>query len=55
MNMNRQGQSCSSTSRVFVHASLHKQVIAELHDCPCRFMFMPLIAATAAFLGYAYA
>jgi betaine-aldehyde dehydrogenase len=30
MNMNRQGQSCSSTSRVFVHASLHKQVIAEL-------------------------
>jgi betaine-aldehyde dehydrogenase len=30
MNMNRQGQSCSSTSRVFVHTSLHKQVIAEL-------------------------
>ncbi len=30
MNMNRQGQSCSSTSRVFVHASLHKEVIAEL-------------------------
>jgi betaine-aldehyde dehydrogenase len=30
MNMNRQGQSCSSTSRVFVHASLHKQVVAEL-------------------------
>lgn len=30
MNMNRQGQSCSSTSRVFVHASLHEQVIAEL-------------------------
>ena len=26
MNMNRQGQSCSSTSRVFVHASLHKEV-----------------------------
>jgi betaine-aldehyde dehydrogenase len=30
MNMNRQGQSCSSTSRVFVHASLHKDVVAEL-------------------------
>jgi betaine-aldehyde dehydrogenase len=30
MNMNRQGQSCSSTSRVFVHASLHKSVVAEL-------------------------
>ncbi len=30
MNMNRQGQSCSSTSRVFVHAALHEQVIAEL-------------------------
>ena len=25
MNMNRQGQSCSSTSRVFVHASLHDE------------------------------
>jgi betaine-aldehyde dehydrogenase len=30
MNMNRQGQSCSSTSRVFVHSSLHKHVVAEL-------------------------
>ncbi|MFY9760911.1 MAG: aldehyde dehydrogenase family protein [Xanthobacteraceae bacterium] len=30
MNMNRQGQSCSSTSRVFVHGSLHKAVIEEL-------------------------
>ena len=30
MNMNRQGQSCSSTSRVFVHASLHEDVVAEL-------------------------
>ncbi len=30
MNMNRQGQSCSSTSRVFVHASLHEPVIEEL-------------------------
>jgi betaine-aldehyde dehydrogenase len=30
MNMNRQGQSCSSTSRVFVHASLHKAVTQEL-------------------------
>jgi betaine-aldehyde dehydrogenase len=30
MNMNRQGQSCSSTSRVFVHASLHKVVTEEL-------------------------
>jgi len=30
MNMNRQGQSCSSTSRVFVHSSLHKAVTEEL-------------------------
>jgi betaine-aldehyde dehydrogenase len=30
MNMNRQGQSCSSTSRVFVHSSLHKSVVTEL-------------------------
>lgn len=30
MNMNRQGQSCSSTSRVFVHESLHKEVAEEL-------------------------
>jgi betaine-aldehyde dehydrogenase len=30
MNMNRQGQSCSSTSRVFVHASLHQPVLDEL-------------------------
>ena len=30
MNMNRQGQSCSSTSRVFVHASLHQPVLEEL-------------------------
>jgi betaine-aldehyde dehydrogenase len=30
MKMNRQGQSCSSTSRVFVHASLHKDMVAEL-------------------------
>ena len=30
MNMNRQGQSCSSTSRVFVHESLHKEVREEL-------------------------
>ncbi len=30
MNMNRQGQSCSSTSRVFVHASLHAPVLDEL-------------------------
>ncbi|GBE44458.1 MAG TPA: aldehyde dehydrogenase family protein [Rhizobiales bacterium] len=30
MNMNRQGQSCSSTSRVLVHASLHEQVRDEL-------------------------
>jgi len=30
MNMNRQGQSCSSTSRVFVHTSLHDSVAAEL-------------------------
>ena len=30
MNMNRQGQSCSSTSRVFVHTSLHQHVVDEL-------------------------
>ncbi len=30
MNMNRQGQSCSSTSRVLVHESLHDEVRAEL-------------------------
>jgi betaine-aldehyde dehydrogenase len=30
MNMNRQGQSCSSTSRVFVHESLHEAVVEEL-------------------------
>ena len=30
MNMNRQGQSCSSTSRVFVHDSLHGAVTDEL-------------------------
>jgi betaine-aldehyde dehydrogenase len=30
MNMNRQGQSCSSTSRVFVHASLHRAVVEEI-------------------------
>ncbi|MBL93938.1 MAG: aldehyde dehydrogenase [Magnetovibrio sp.] len=30
MNMNRQGQSCSSTSRVFVHADLQDAVTAEL-------------------------
>ena len=30
MNMNRQGQSCSSTSRVFVHESLHDDVLGAL-------------------------
>ena len=30
MNMNRQGQSCSSTSRVLVHESLHAAVVEEL-------------------------
>ncbi len=30
MNMNRQGQSCSSTSRVLVHQSLHAKVVKEL-------------------------
>ena len=30
MNMNRQGQSCSSTSRVLVHRSLHGAVVEEL-------------------------
>jgi len=30
MNMNRQGQSCSSTSRVFVHSSIHRSVVTEL-------------------------
>ena len=30
MNMNRQGQSCSSTSRVFVHESLQRAVVEEI-------------------------
>lgn len=30
MNLNRQGQSCSSTSRVFVHEGLHDQVVKRL-------------------------
>ena len=30
MNMNRQGQSCSSTSRVLVHQDLHDAVIDEM-------------------------
>lgn len=30
MNLNRQGQSCSSTSRVFVHEALHDAVVDEL-------------------------
>ncbi len=30
MNMNRQGQSCSSTSRVFVHQSIHQEVVKHL-------------------------
>jgi len=30
MNMNRQGQSCSSTSRVLVHQNLHRAVCDEL-------------------------
>ena len=30
MNMNRQGQSCSSTSRVLVHESIHGEVTQEL-------------------------
>ena len=30
MNMTRQGQSCSSTSRVLVHKSLHEVLVAEL-------------------------
>ena len=30
MNLNRQGQSCSSTSRVFVHESLHDEVVERL-------------------------
>ncbi len=30
MNMNRQGQSCSSTSRVLVHSSMHDRVVDEL-------------------------
>jgi len=32
MNLNRQGQSCSSTSRVFVHDSLHEQVVGKVTD-----------------------
>ena len=31
MNINRQGQSCSSTSRVFVHQNIQNEVIEELN------------------------
>lgn len=45
MNMNRQGQSCSSTSRVFVHSSLHDAVTAELvrlvEALPVGFPWLP--------------
>ncbi len=45
MNMNRQGQSCSSTSRVFVHASLHKAVADEIvrlaEALPVGFPWLP--------------
>ena len=41
MNMNRQGQSCSSTSRIFVHKLLHDQVVkhlvAEVEKLPVGF------------------
>jgi betaine-aldehyde dehydrogenase len=41
MNMNRQGQSCSSTSRVFVHDSIHDPVLdallAEVEALPVGF------------------
>ncbi|MFI4986734.1 MAG: aldehyde dehydrogenase family protein, partial [Alphaproteobacteria bacterium] len=30
MNLNRQGQSCSSTSRVFLHRKLHDEVVGRL-------------------------
>ena len=30
--MNRQGQSCSSTSRVFVHRNIHNEVVEELKN-----------------------
>ena len=32
MNMNRQGQSCSSTSHVFVHRNIHNEVVEELKN-----------------------
>ena len=45
MNMNRQGQSCSSTSRVFVHESLHDAVVealkAEVEALPVGFPWEP--------------
>ena len=44
MNMNRQGQSCSSTSRVFVHQSIHDEVVghlvAESEKLPVGFPWM---------------
>ncbi|MCP5156171.1 MAG: aldehyde dehydrogenase family protein [Ectothiorhodospiraceae bacterium] len=44
MNMNRQGQSCSSTSRVFVHESLHDAVVealvAEVEALPVGFPWL---------------
>ncbi len=55
MNMNRQGQSCSSTSRVFVHESLHAAVldalVAESEALPVGFPWQtsnevgPLVSA----------
>ena len=45
MNMNRQGQSCSSTSRVFVHESLHRALVEELvrlaEALPIGFPWLP--------------
>lgn len=45
MNMNRQGQSCSSTSRVFVHQDLHHAVRDELvklaADLPVGLPWLP--------------
>ena len=36
MNLNRQGQSCSSTSRVFLHEAVHDEVVERLVDAAKR-------------------
>jgi betaine-aldehyde dehydrogenase len=41
MNLNRAGQSCSSTSRIFVHRDLHDRVVDALKDRLARLRLGP--------------